>query len=140
MEKNYSFLCLLNLFYTTISRHLNNEGVPGWSGKPNWYSSSVQKMLQNERYKEDLLLQRTITVDFLNKKREVNNGQDNQYYVEHNHESIIEPWIWEATQLEFKRRDEFKKKHGIKSYAQNIEDNPFSSKVFCSVCSSPFAR
>lgn len=124
----------------SIARYLNKDGIPGWSGKANWYPSSVQKMLHNERYKGDLLLQKTVTIDFLNKKRAVNNGHANQYYVEHNHEPIIEPWIWDAVQLEFERRDEFKKKHGIKSYAPNIEENPFSSKVFCGVCGSSFAR
>ncbi|WP_244228302.1 zinc ribbon domain-containing protein [Streptococcus suis] len=64
----------------------------------------------------------------------------NQYYVEGNHEPIIEPWIWAAAQLEFERRETFKQTHGIKNYAQNIESNPFSSKVFCGVCGLAFAR
>ncbi|WP_458863905.1 recombinase family protein [Streptococcus suis] len=124
----------------SIARRLNNEEVAGWSGKANWYPSSIQKMLHNERYKGDLLLQKTVTVDFLNKKRTENNGHANQYYVEGNHEPIIEPWIWDATQLEFERREAFKQTHEIKNYAQNIESNPFSSKVFCGVCGSAFAR
>ncbi len=48
----------------SIARRLNNEEVAGWSGKANWYPSSIQKMLHNERYKGDLLLQKTVTVDF----------------------------------------------------------------------------
>ncbi|MCB2354183.1 recombinase family protein [Clostridium estertheticum] len=124
----------------SIARRLNTEGVPGWSGKANWYPSSIQKLLHNERYKGDLLLQKTVTVDFLSKKRAVNNGHANQYYVENNHEPIIEPWIWDATQLEFDRREKFKQEHGIKSFAQNIESNPFSSKVFCGVCGCAFTR
>ncbi len=76
----------------------------------------------------------------MNKKRTENNGHANQYYVEGNHEPIIEPWIWDATQLEFERREAFKQTHEIKNYAQNIESNPFSSKVFCGVCGSAFAR
>ncbi|HEK9107188.1 TPA: recombinase family protein [Streptococcus equi subsp. zooepidemicus] len=124
----------------SIARRLNNEGVAGWSGKANWYPSSIQKMLHNERYKGDLLLQKTVTVDFLNKRRAENKGHANQYYVEGNHEPIIEPWIWDAAKLEFERRETFKQTHGIKNYAQNIESNPFSSKVFCGVCGSAFAR
>lgn len=123
----------------SIARRLNNEGVAGWSGKANWYPSSIQKMLHNERYKGDLLLKKTVTVDFLNKRRAENKGHANQYYVEGNHEPIIEPWIWDAAQLEFERRESFKQTHGIKNYAQNIESNPFSSKVFCGVCGSAFA-
>ena len=51
------------------------------SGKANWYPSSIQKMFHNERYKGDLLLQKIVTGDFLNKKRTDNNGYANQYYV-----------------------------------------------------------
>ena len=43
-------------------------------------------MLTNEKYKGDALLQKTYTIDFLNKKRADNNGQVPQYYVEGSHE------------------------------------------------------
>lgn len=38
-------------------------------------------MLQGEEYKEDALLQKTYTVDFLTKERAVNNGEVPIYYV-----------------------------------------------------------
>ena len=38
------------------------------------------------------------TVDFLSKKKKVNEGEVPQYYVEHNHDAIIEPAIFEAVQ------------------------------------------
>jgi hypothetical protein len=37
----------------------------------------------------DALLQKTVTTDFLTKKRVVNNGIVPQYYVEGSHEAII---------------------------------------------------
>ena len=37
----------------------------------------------------DALLQKTYTVDFLNKKRVKNDGIAPQYYVENSHEAII---------------------------------------------------
>lgn len=64
----------------SIARSLKEEGVPGWNGKANWYPTTIQRMLQNEKYMGDALLQKTYTVDFLTKKRSENQGQVNQYY------------------------------------------------------------
>lgn len=47
-------------------------------------------MLGNEKYKGDVLLQKSYTVDFLTKKRVVNNGEIPQYYVEESHPAIID--------------------------------------------------
>lgn len=69
---------------------MNQNHIKGWSGKSNWYPSSILKMLQNEKYKGDALLQKTYTVDFLTKKRSENEGQVNQYYVANNRKAIID--------------------------------------------------
>ncbi|WP_330397131.1 recombinase family protein [Anaerovirgula multivorans] len=65
-----------------IARELEEEGIPNWNGKTKWYESSIRKMLSNEKYKGDALLQKTYTVDFLTKKRVENTGEIPQYYVE----------------------------------------------------------
>ncbi|WP_425057935.1 hypothetical protein SCACP_25060 [Sporomusa carbonis] len=70
---------------TRIAKDLERDGVPNWHGKPKWYEGSIRKMLTNEKYKGDALLQKTYTVDFLSKKRADNNGQVPQYYVEDSH-------------------------------------------------------
>lgn len=38
---------------------------------------------------------RAYTVDFLTKKKKVNEGEIPQYYVEGNHEAIIQPEVFE---------------------------------------------
>jgi len=50
---------------------------------------TLDKILHNEKYIRDALLQKTYTVDFLTKKRVVNNGIVPQYYVENSHEAMI---------------------------------------------------
>ena len=45
----------------SIAKYLNDNEIPGWTGKANWYPSAIQKMLQNEKYKGDALLQKTFT-------------------------------------------------------------------------------
>ena len=124
----------------SIAKTLREERVPGWNGKPNWYPSSIQKMLQNEKYKGDALLQKTYTVDFLTKKRSANQGQVNQYYIEGNHEAIIAPKEWELVQLEMERRKNYREKYGVKNYIIQCAQNPFTSKVYCKECGGQFGR
>lgn len=124
----------------SIAKYLNDNEIPGWTGKANWYPSAIQKMLQNEKYKGDALLQKTFTVDFLTKKRVQNDGQVNQYYVENSHEAIIDEDTWETVQLEMARRKTYRDEHQHKSYIMQSEDNPFTTKVFCGACGSAFGR
>lgn len=42
-----------------IAKELEDEGIPNWNGKSKWYESSIRKMLSNEKYKGDALLQKT---------------------------------------------------------------------------------
>ncbi len=124
----------------SIAKDLNDNEIPGWTGKANWYPSAIQKMLQNEKYKGDALLQKTFTVDFLTKKRVQNDGQVNQYYVENSHEAIIDKDTWELVQLELTRRKDFREEHQLKAYIMQNDDNPFTTKVFCVECGSAFGR
>jgi len=123
-----------------IAKELEEEGVPNWNGKAKWYESSIRKMLSNEKYKGDALLQKTYTVDFLTKKRVENNGEVPQYYVEESHPAIIDKDMWEAVQLEMERRKAFAKKHGIAKIYYATIDNPFAGRVICGHCGSPFGR
>ncbi|WP_369691771.1 recombinase family protein [Alkalihalobacillus trypoxylicola] len=123
-----------------IARELETEGIPNWNGKAKWYESSIRKMLSNEKYKGDALLQKTYTVDFLSKKRVENTGQVPRYYVEESHPAIIDKEMWEAVQLEIERRKAFAEKHGIVKVDYATVDNPFAGKVICGHCGSPFGR
>ena len=124
----------------SIARSLKEEGVPGWNGKANWYPTTVQRMLQNEKYMGDALLQKTYTVDFLTKKRSENQGQVNQYYIEGNHEAIIDKEEWELVQLEVERRNQFKQDNYINFYIIQCEQNRFTYKVFYKECGGLFGR
>ena len=123
-----------------IARELEEEGVLNWNGKSKWYESSIRKMLSNEKYKGDALLQKTYTVNFLTKKRVKNNGQVPQYYVEESHPAIINKEMWEAVQLEMERRKAFTEKYNISKIDYATIDNPFAGKVICGQCGSAFGR
>ena len=123
-----------------ISKELRKQKIPGCTGKARWCPSAIWKMLQNEKYKGDALLQKTYTVDFLTKKRIDNDGQVNQYYIENNHEPILDREKWEIVQLEIARRKKFREQHKLQFYIIQKENNPFTTKVFCAECGSAFGR
>ena len=70
-----------------IGRGLEADGILTGAGKKRWRPETVQKILKNEKYMGDALLQKTYTVDFLSKKRVKNTGIMPQYYVEGDHEA-----------------------------------------------------
>ena len=123
-----------------ISKELREQEIPGCTGKAKWCPSAIWKMLQNEKYKGDALLQKTYTVDFLTKKRIYNDGQVNQYYIENNHEPILDREKWEIVQLEIARRKKFREQHKLQFYIMQKENNSFTTKVFCAECGSAFGR
>ena len=67
------------------------------------WTSTINKILRNEKYIGDALLQKTYTTDFLNKTRVKNNGLVPQYYVEGDHEAIIPKDIYLQGQEELVR-------------------------------------
>ena len=123
-----------------IKRIFEREGVVNWDGSTKWQATTLQSMLENEKYKGDVVLQKSYTVDFLTKKRVMNQGEIQKFYIEDDHEAIIEPWIWECVQLEIERRKRYLEEHGAKSYSNNTENNPFASKIVCGECNKVFTR
>ena len=109
-----------------IARQLTTEGISSPRGKREWRSSTVTSILTNEKYKGSAILQKEFTVDFLTKKKKVNEGEVPQYYIEHSHEAIIEPIEWEMVQQEIRRR----KAYGNKYTGKSI----FGTKVVCGDC------
>ena len=77
----------------SIATELTSRGIKTPAGKDVWNQHTVRRILSNEKYKGDALLQKEFTVDFLQKKMKKNEGEVPQYYVEGNHEAIISPAV-----------------------------------------------
>jgi len=88
-----------------IGRDLEKDGILTAAGKPKWRPETIKKILMNEKYIGDALLQKTFTVDFLTKKRVKNEGHVPQYYVENSHEAIIPKELFLQAQEELHRRN-----------------------------------
>lgn len=111
-----------------IAKELTAEGVPTPAGKDKWRASTINSILQNEKYRGSALLQKCFTTDFLTKKQKVNEGEVPQYYIEHSHEAIIDPMEWDAVQEEIKRRKQIGRAYSGTSV--------FSAKLVCGDCGS----
>ena len=113
-----------------IAKALTMKGIPSPAGKEKWYSTTVESILTNEKYMGAALLQKTFTADFLTKRKQKNNGEVPQYYVNESHEAIIPPDEFEDVQIEMARRKEIGR-----SYSGNAL---FSAKIVCAECGHYF--
>ena len=113
-----------------IARHLTQQGIPTPAKRTVWQKATVESILRNEKYKGTALLQKSFTVDFLQKKTKVNEGEVPQYYVEHSHEAIIKPAEWDKVQLELARRKN--------SPRYTVCNSPFAGKIICGDCGEIF--
>lgn len=122
-----------------ITSGLEADGILTGAGKKKWWTSTINKILRNEKYMGDALLQKTYTTDFLNKTRVKNNGIVPQYYVEDDHEAIIPKEIYMMVQEELARRRVVKTSANGKkrSYSSN---HCLSQKIICGECDEMYRR
>ena len=85
-----------------IKRYLENNGIKTVTGKAEWSTSTIDRMLSNEKYIGQVLMQKTYTPDFLTGKQEKNKGELTMYLIENAHEPIIDRETFERVQ-EMKR-------------------------------------
>ena len=114
---------------STIAKRMIELDIETAKGAKTWSGSSIDRMLRNEKYKGDALLQKTFTTNYLTKKSKVNEGEVPQYYVEGNHPAIIEPVVFDWVQKEIEIR-------GSKYSGVHF----FSSRIFCEECGGVYVR
>lgn len=124
----------------SIAKVFMEEKVKNWDGGYNWFPSSIDSMLRNEKYMGDAILQKSYTKDFLTKQRVMNDGQLQKYHIEDDHEAIIDKDTWNAVQKEIARREAYCREHFTNTYAQLPEQRPFSGKIVCGECNNLYTR
>ena len=81
-----------------IKRYLEEHGIKTVTGKTEWSTSTIDRMLNNEKYVGEVRMQKTFISDFLIGKREKNEGQLDTYLIENAHEPIIDRETFELVQ------------------------------------------
>ncbi len=72
-----------------IVAELKERGIPSPQGKTEWGVETVRRILQNEKYKGHVLLQKTYVSNYFTGKRSANRGELPQYLLENHHKPII---------------------------------------------------
>ena len=96
-----------------IANILNAEGVPRRYAQEKWYHSTVNYVINNERYMGDALLQKKFTTDTLPFRKKKNRGEKPQYYVENSNPPIVSREIYMAAQELQKSRNVSHKCEGV---------------------------
>jgi len=117
--------------FQAIANTLENEGVPTKYNK-DWRTTQISTILKQEKYIGDALLQKT----YSNTEREMvkNNGEVTQYYIENDHEPIIDRETFERAQMERAQRLSVLKRCTTMIYSE------FTGKIRCGHCGKHYNR
>ena len=102
-----------------IAKDLMDRGVPAPGGKI-WYPSTVIQLMKNEKYKGDVQMQKTITVDRKNKICKKNEGEAKSYYIKDHHVPLVSRELWEECNQITKDREAAKLENFKKNRAKPL--------------------
>ena len=79
-----------------IGQELERNGWKTKRGNTSWFEPTVMGIIKNEKYKGDILLGKTFTLDPISKRRLANFGEEDQFYIRNHHEPIISEEVFDA--------------------------------------------
>ena len=129
--------------FKTIANRLEELKILSPAGKTKWSCTTIQSILSNEKYKGDVIINKTYIVDCISKEVKINNGEREKYYVENNHPAIIDAGMFGRVQEELARRAS---KPKVKQVGTKTEQGRYSSKyaltelLVCGECKTPYRR
>ena len=124
-----------------IKAKLETAGALTARGNTAWSAQSIQRILQNEKYCGDVLLQKTFTEDVLTGVHKKNTGQLPQYYIENYHEGIVSKQMFREVQAEIARRNSKSAANQRKRRRGRYNSKyALSERLFCGDCGSPYKR
>ena len=124
---------------TMIARELNEQGIMTIRGNP-WTSSSVMGIVNNEKYKGDILLGKTFTVDPISKRRLENLGEEDRFYIRDHHEPIVSEETFARAQEIRNRRNGGRKSATPGKREKYSRQYAFSCMLECGFCGSSLSR
>ena len=126
-----------------IKTMLESKGIRTATGKQEWTTQAVQRILQNEKYMGDVLLQKTYVADFLEGKSRKNNGELPQYYIENNHPAIVSREMFQRVQEEIARRkskEPVTQRQSKSSRGKFTSQYALSERLVCGSCGCYYRR
>ena len=125
-----------------IALILHVKGIHTKTRSTEWRTNTITRILQNEKYVGDALLQKTFTSDCITHKVVKNHGERPMYLVTNHHDPIIDRDTYNRVQQELARRNS-KRKLSDKTVT---EQGKYSSKyalselLICGHCGTPYRR
>lgn len=123
-----------------ISRELENLGYKTKRANSKWAESTVLGIIKNEKYKGDLRMGKTFTVDPITKRRLVNLGEDDQVYISDNHEAIISKNEFEKAQQILALRSKNRATSAGPQRMKYSRQYSLSCMLECGFCGSTLSR
>lgn len=120
-----------------IADYLERNNVKTLTKMDRWSPSSIRRIIRNEKYCGDVLLQKTYSESPLSKRRVVNHGEKDKYLVEDAIPAIVSKSIWKRCQeIMDEKADKYKITHiNVKSL-----ENAYTNFGFCPYCRSNYFK
>ena len=118
--------------FAEIADHLNRDGIDT-RRHTKWSHTVLSKMLSNEKYTGDCILQKTFIADPITHRCVVNTGQLDRYMIEDCYPAIVDRKTWRLAQMEYEHRRSIKANGSFGN-----EEYPFAGMLTCAVCGKPF--
>ena len=125
-----------------IAETLNKDSIPTTTKNTVWKVSTLQGILENERYCGDVILQKTYVTDPISKKVKKNNGELPKVYIKNNHDAIVSRELYDKVQHERTRRGSKRKtaKSTITEQGKYSSRYALSEILICGHCMTPYRR
>ncbi len=75
--------------YRKIQKSLREKQIPSPTGKPEWSTETIKKILKNEKYRGEVLFYKRFIEDYPGKRRRKNRGEHVQYHCKDHHPAIL---------------------------------------------------
>ena len=136
-------LYIKGLSFGQIKTYLESMDIKTVTGNEHWDTTTIQKMLKNEKYKGDTILQKSYTGDFMTGKKMKNTGQRHSYHVSNSHPAIVSAEIFDKVQEEMARRARvvYKEDGTVESKGKRYNSKYLLGNILeCGYCGASYRR
>ena len=125
-----------------IKKSLEEKGIKTIKGNSTWSTSVILSILKNEKYKGDVIMQKSYIKDIFSKKNIKNTGELPKYIVNNHHIPIIEPRVFDKVQEELARRSNKKMvdMRGATKKSKYSGKYALTDLVVCGECGTRYRR
>ena len=122
-----------------IADELREMGALKKDGTSEWTECHIRGILQNVKYQGDLMMGSTYTTDPISKRRVINRGEQDMYYMRDHHQPIVSRELFEEAQkVRISRRQKQRRKDD--RVPLTFKHYPFSGMIKCGFCGTTFTR